>query len=337
MFHYVPGLNLESSEYTSAVDIWALGCIMYRILTGKPPFLDLFSLQKYCNSPELLMPPISSFKTAATRREDSFVRLLLTPRPAARPSASVALQNSWFTISDQPNALTVTEVKQKFIYADSTNNPSRYPSTDIRLLPANEGNSESQFNYETASHAGLHSHYHQDLSQDMMVRPVEWPVADLPRMREPMPGAFDVKKFVSIGLPEDIKPTVNKQPNQRFGKPSVKLDGTLLLGDEWNSSDDNFDAEKPKQTFPSVKLKDVKEESDWERSPVDGVTGTRLPAGPSGFQHPPKMPELAILSEMSSMLSRVVSFSVKKLVFRSDTTLIEKILPWQSRKSTNSP
>jgi serine/threonine protein kinase len=29
LYFYVPGLNKETSEYTNAVDIWALGCIVY--------------------------------------------------------------------------------------------------------------------------------------------------------------------------------------------------------------------------------------------------------------------------------------------------------------------
>ena len=60
LYFYVPGLNKETSEYTNAVDIWALGCIVYRIITEAVPFLSLLSLCTYSNCNEELLFEVPS-------------------------------------------------------------------------------------------------------------------------------------------------------------------------------------------------------------------------------------------------------------------------------------
>jgi serine/threonine protein kinase len=82
--------DLEEETYTTAIDLWALGCIIYRIVTGAVPFPTLPSLRKYCKDPSKLklnMPPTM---------EDAgkFVLELLTPHPTMRPSASAALESN---------------------------------------------------------------------------------------------------------------------------------------------------------------------------------------------------------------------------------------------------
>jgi calcium/calmodulin-dependent protein kinase I len=93
LYFYVPGLHTETSEYTNAIDIWALGCIVYRIMTRAVPFPSLLSLRNYSNCKEgLLFKVLSSIDEA-----ENFVRKLLTPHPAKRPTASTAMEHSWLT------------------------------------------------------------------------------------------------------------------------------------------------------------------------------------------------------------------------------------------------
>jgi serine/threonine protein kinase len=75
LYFYVPGLNMETSKYTNAVDIWALGCIVYRIITRAVPFPSLLLLRNYSNCNEELL-----FEAPLPMAEaEAFVRKLLTP------------------------------------------------------------------------------------------------------------------------------------------------------------------------------------------------------------------------------------------------------------------
>ena len=40
--------DTSNAEYTNAVDLWAVGCIAYRLVTGVVPFPPGRSLMKYC-------------------------------------------------------------------------------------------------------------------------------------------------------------------------------------------------------------------------------------------------------------------------------------------------
>lgn len=95
LFYYVQGLNAETSEYTNAVDLWSLGCIIYRIMTRRVPFLGLLDLKNYCMDPLntlLNMPP-------TMKEGGEFVKKLLMPNPANRPLASGALESTWLSTS----------------------------------------------------------------------------------------------------------------------------------------------------------------------------------------------------------------------------------------------
>jgi len=96
LYLYVPGLDSETSGYTNAIDIWALGCIVYRIMTRAVPFPKLHSLRNYSNSKAELHFEVSSPMAEA----EAFVRELLNPYPFKRPTASAALEHSWVTTSE---------------------------------------------------------------------------------------------------------------------------------------------------------------------------------------------------------------------------------------------
>jgi serine/threonine protein kinase len=95
LYFYVPGLNTETSEYTNAVDIWALGCIVHRIITRAVPFPTRLSLRNYSNSSRELLFQVSSPMAEA----EAFVRKLLTPHPVERPTASAVLEHPWVITS----------------------------------------------------------------------------------------------------------------------------------------------------------------------------------------------------------------------------------------------
>ena len=208
MFYYVSGLNPESSEYTNAVDIWAVGCITYRMLNMKSPFPDLYSLKRYCSNPKLPEFPAGLFE--GEMGAENFVRRLLTPHPGERLTASTALDHPWLSISDQTATISRSHISQISAHAFADNKPEAV-SNDMKP-PSGALNRKIQYNYNTASHAGLRSCYLPDIKAP--AKPLAnnpWPIAGLLRTREPTLGGIDVEQIDSLGFYEDSTTAVKEE------------------------------------------------------------------------------------------------------------------------------
>lgn len=80
------------SEYTYAVDILALGCIVYRWISGVVPFPPGISLKNLCGNEK-------KFPSKATEISDlgnEFLRKLIVAHPTKRFTAKEALDHPWF-------------------------------------------------------------------------------------------------------------------------------------------------------------------------------------------------------------------------------------------------
>ena len=98
---------LKPSNYTNAIDIWAVGCIACRMLIGKPPFSDPWLLVQYLKAIEdskpldqlcKEVPYIKDLAGLLDMRTSKglFVRQLLEPKPEKRLNASYAKDHAWF-------------------------------------------------------------------------------------------------------------------------------------------------------------------------------------------------------------------------------------------------
>lgn len=87
-------LNTSSEEYTNAVDIWAVGCIIYRLVTGNVPFPPGRSLLEYCRD-KSLFPYDALLDCGIKSTCAKFIKELLVVSPEQRPSASQALNHTW--------------------------------------------------------------------------------------------------------------------------------------------------------------------------------------------------------------------------------------------------
>lgn len=101
VLNYVPGIDPETSEYTNAIDLWALGCIVYRLASGTVPFPQGPSLLKFCENPELGFP---QGRLYLSTHGLNFIKGLLEPLPSARLTAQQALDHNWMSISESTPA-----------------------------------------------------------------------------------------------------------------------------------------------------------------------------------------------------------------------------------------
>ncbi|KAH0562358.1 hypothetical protein GP486_002949 [Trichoglossum hirsutum] len=84
-----------TSGYDNAVDMWSMGCVIYKIATQNVPFPTPGAVFKFCCGTlpfpeELLLAKISTDGT-------EFVKSLITPNPRDRLSAASALEALWIS------------------------------------------------------------------------------------------------------------------------------------------------------------------------------------------------------------------------------------------------
>ena len=90
-------IDEESSAYTNAVDLWALGCIVYKLYTHQVPFPSregFMPLRRY--SMGVRPFPVELLrKNGAGIESVEFLTRLLEPRPGRRLTAQEALETAW--------------------------------------------------------------------------------------------------------------------------------------------------------------------------------------------------------------------------------------------------
>lgn len=101
-FGYVEDQDEEDPEYTNAVDVWAVGCIVFKLFTQHVPFPSgetMWPLKKYClgktSAPQAVLRERGVGNTGV-----NFVLRLLEPQPSRRLTAGAALEDPWLNSVD---------------------------------------------------------------------------------------------------------------------------------------------------------------------------------------------------------------------------------------------
>lgn len=90
-------LSSETSEYTSAVDIWSLGCVVHAIITKETPFPEARELMKYIEN-RISFPTTRLMENDASSYAIKFIASLMEVRPEKRLTAMQALEALWFSV-----------------------------------------------------------------------------------------------------------------------------------------------------------------------------------------------------------------------------------------------
>lgn len=159
----------QHRSYTSAVDIWALGCITYEILVGKTPFLDPFDLKIFCDGDIRVMEPLLSIKELEVHTV-SFIMELLDPNPVTRPSVNDVQGSPWLAEKKMSQVKVKLRRTIQSLESDSQQFYSRLEALQ-KELEETKTNSEKQLNAAKEESQRLEASYEAKID-DMRTRHV---------------------------------------------------------------------------------------------------------------------------------------------------------------------
>ncbi|KAF7505532.1 hypothetical protein GJ744_000694 [Endocarpon pusillum] len=102
-----------TSVYDNAVDIWSLGCVIYRIATQRVPFPRPVDVVRFCDGklPFPKQPLLAKMSTEGVE----FVKSLVVPNPRERLSAESALKTSWLLQRRRDTILETEEPAERSV------------------------------------------------------------------------------------------------------------------------------------------------------------------------------------------------------------------------------
>uniref|UniRef100_A0A0B6ZKZ1 polo kinase n=1 Tax=Arion vulgaris TaxID=1028688 RepID=A0A0B6ZKZ1_9EUPU len=151
--NYIAPEVLQKKGHSFEADIWAIGCITYALLVGRPPFETTTLKETYLRITEnnYTLPP--SLSSSAK----SLIRQCLYHEPNSRPSLQDILSNEFFTCGYLPRSLSpaccTTIPKLPSYGRGSSNRPLSYavpPETKIDVV-GQLGNAINQMHLDSRS------------------------------------------------------------------------------------------------------------------------------------------------------------------------------------------
>ncbi|CAZ80245.1 unnamed protein product [Tuber melanosporum] len=87
--------DAETSEYTNAVDLWSLGCVLHKALTNTTPFTNMRAFSAFCHQ-LIVFPSAKLYESDVSHSGIDFILKLMALDPSLRPAAEEALKLEWF-------------------------------------------------------------------------------------------------------------------------------------------------------------------------------------------------------------------------------------------------
>lgn len=116
----------ENFEYTNAVDMWSLGCVVHKMLTGEVPFSGRPSSEFYHNKVSFSTDPLRAKGVSSSARD--FVQALIKRIPSDRLDVQAALKSRWIPTT---NAKDLEELLKDDIPLPYVPRPSINPANQI--------------------------------------------------------------------------------------------------------------------------------------------------------------------------------------------------------------
>jgi len=120
--------DAETSEYTNAVDLWSLGCVVHKALTNTTPFTSMRAFSAFCLQ-LIVFPSSKLYESGVSHAGVDLIARLMALDPALRPTAKEALELEWL----KPKKV-VTETGSGVGAGSPGKNP-RLPSQPPRRAP----------------------------------------------------------------------------------------------------------------------------------------------------------------------------------------------------------
>ncbi|CAH0033640.1 unnamed protein product [Clonostachys rhizophaga] len=123
-------LDDSSSLYTVSVDLWALGAIIYRLLTNEILFGDPRDLAKYVAAGHPFPRAIASELGASEACVD-FLENIMARSPNSRPSSSEALRHPWLSELQDPVDTTIDALEELSIAVEDSRTKHTIVDTSV--------------------------------------------------------------------------------------------------------------------------------------------------------------------------------------------------------------
>ena len=135
----------EEVTYTNAVDIWAVGVMTFRILTGRDPFRP-GEIGEYITG-KLPFPTRRLRQVMASYEACRFVQSLMTPQPHLRPNARDCLNHYWLqsrtTVPGTLERLSRSELEESGLAEDPLEASATWSSEPVSRVKTEEQTSVS--------------------------------------------------------------------------------------------------------------------------------------------------------------------------------------------------
>ncbi len=114
--------NDEGLQYTVAVDIWSLGCVLFRVLTRRSPFASVRTLGAYCRSKRQFRTD-ALLEYGVSKDGIAFVLEMMSPYPANRITATNALSHPWTCVQQLETTISIRPNIEKSPFQTATDQP----------------------------------------------------------------------------------------------------------------------------------------------------------------------------------------------------------------------
>jgi polo-like kinase 2 len=122
--NYIAPEVLQKKGHSFEADIWAIGCVMYAMLVGRPPFETSTLKETYMRITSNKYHIPSHLSPSARH----LIQKLLNPEPSLRPTLDKIIQDDFFTAGYMPKSLPTSccDSAPKFTFITVSSRPKSY-------------------------------------------------------------------------------------------------------------------------------------------------------------------------------------------------------------------